>query len=69
MPDQAECVILEAEDQVTPVGDKANAGLDSFEKNSGLPKAEAEVRPSHPTNSSLSPECAAVLVGLKRATT
>ena len=32
MADQAERVILEAEDQVTPVVDKANAGLDSFEK-------------------------------------
>jgi len=34
--DQAERVVLEAEDQVSPVVDKANAGLDSFEK-----KAEA----------------------------
>jgi hypothetical protein len=32
MADQAERVILEAEDQVSPVVDKANAGLDSFEK-------------------------------------
>jgi len=32
MGDQAERVILEAEDQVTPTVDKANAGLDSFEK-------------------------------------
>src|ERR1019366_6504720 len=32
MGDQAERVILEAEDQVSPVVDKANAGLDSFEK-------------------------------------
>src|SRR5271163_4084010 len=32
MADQAERVILEAEDQVTPVVDKANAGLDRFEK-------------------------------------
>ena len=32
MADQAERVILEAEDLVTPVVDKANAGLDSFEK-------------------------------------
>jgi hypothetical protein len=32
MADQAERVILEAEDQVTPIVDKANAGLDSFEK-------------------------------------
>ena len=32
MGDQAERVILEAEDQVTPVVNKANAGLDSFEK-------------------------------------
>jgi hypothetical protein len=32
MADQAERVILEAEDQVTPVVDKANAGFDSFEK-------------------------------------
>jgi len=32
MGDQAERVILEAEDQVNPVVDKANAGLDSFEK-------------------------------------
>jgi len=32
MADQAERVILEAEDQVNPVVDKANAGLDSFEK-------------------------------------
>jgi hypothetical protein len=29
--DQAERVILEAEDQVTPVVDRANAGLDSVE--------------------------------------
>ena len=29
---QAERVILEAEDEVTPVVNKANAGLDSFEK-------------------------------------
>jgi hypothetical protein len=32
MGDQAERVVLEAEDQVSPVVDKANAGLDSFEK-------------------------------------
>src|ERR1700689_587536 len=32
MADQAERVILEAEDQVTPVVDKANAGLDRLEK-------------------------------------
>jgi len=32
MGDQAERVILEAEDEVTPVVNKANAGLDSFEK-------------------------------------
>jgi len=32
MADQAERVILEAEDQVSPIVDKANAGLDSFEK-------------------------------------
>jgi len=32
MADQAEGVILEAEDQVNPVVDRANAGLDSFEK-------------------------------------
>src|SRR6202050_1910702 len=32
MADQAERVILEAEDQVSPVLDKANAGLDRFEK-------------------------------------
>src|ERR1700722_7631628 len=32
MADQAERVILEAEDQVTPVVDSANAGLDRFEK-------------------------------------
>src|SRR6202050_98881 len=32
MADQAERGILEAEDQVTPVVDRANAGLDSFEK-------------------------------------
>src|SRR5208282_5893851 len=32
MADQAERVILEAEDQVSPVVDKANAGLDHFEK-------------------------------------
>ena len=32
MADQAERVILEAEDQVTPIVDKANAGLDRFEK-------------------------------------
>ena len=32
MGDQAERVILEAEDQVSPAVEKANAGLDSFEK-------------------------------------
>ena len=32
MADQAERVVLEAEDQVTPVVGKANAGLESFEK-------------------------------------
>ena len=32
MADQAERVILEAEDEVTPVVNKANTGLDSFEK-------------------------------------
>ena len=32
MGDQAERVVLEAEDQVSPVVDQANAGLDSFEK-------------------------------------
>src|SRR5271157_5609981 len=32
MADQAERVILEAEDQVTPITDKANAALDGFEK-------------------------------------
>jgi ABC-type transporter Mla subunit MlaD len=32
MGDQAERVVLEAEDQVNPVVDKANAGLDGFEK-------------------------------------
>ena len=32
MADQAERVILEAEDQVTPVVGQANAGLDNFEK-------------------------------------
>jgi hypothetical protein len=32
MGDQAERVVLEAEDQVTPVVGQANAGLDSFEK-------------------------------------
>jgi hypothetical protein len=32
MADQAERVILEAEDLVTPVVDKANAGLDRFEQ-------------------------------------
>ena len=31
---KAERVILEAEDQVSPVVDKANAGLDSFEEES-----------------------------------
>ena len=48
MADQAERVILEAEDQVTPIVDKANAGLDSFEK-----KAESShgkvIRISAPT--------------------
>jgi hypothetical protein len=32
MADQAERVILEAEDQVTPIVGQANAGLDSFER-------------------------------------
>ncbi len=32
MGDQAERVVLEAEDHVSPVVDKANSGLDSFEK-------------------------------------
>src|SRR5664280_1634254 len=32
MADQAERIVLEAEDQVTPVVGQANAGLDSFEK-------------------------------------
>jgi len=32
MADQAERVILEAEDEVSPVVKKANAGLDSFEE-------------------------------------
>ena len=32
MGDQAKRVILEAEDQVSPVVDKANASLDGFEK-------------------------------------
>jgi hypothetical protein len=32
MGDQAEKIVLEAEDQVTPVVEKSNAGLDSFEK-------------------------------------
>jgi len=52
MADQAERVILEAEDQVTPVVDKANAGLDSFEK-----KAESShgkvIRISDQTRSSV----------------
>jgi len=52
MGDQAERVILEAEDQVTPVVDKANAGLDSFEK-----KAESShgkvIRISDQTRSSV----------------
>src|ERR1035438_9523019 len=52
MADQAERVILEAEDQVTPITDKANAGLDSFEK-----KAESShgkvIRISDQTRSSV----------------
>jgi hypothetical protein len=52
MADQAERVILEAEDLVTPVVDKANAGLDSFEK-----KAESShgkvIRISDQTRSSV----------------
>ena len=52
MADQAERVILKAEDQVTPVVDKANAGLDSFEK-----KAESShskvIRISDQTRSSV----------------
>src|SRR5664279_297873 len=52
MADQAERVILEAEDQVTPVVGKANAGLDSFEK-----KAESShgkvIRISDQTRSSV----------------
>jgi hypothetical protein len=52
MADQAERVILEAEDQVSPVVDKANAGLDSFEK-----KAESShgkvIRISDQTRSSV----------------
>jgi len=52
MADQAERVILEAEDQVTPVVEKANAGLDSFEK-----KAESShgkvIRISDQTRSSV----------------
>ena len=52
MADQAERVILEAEDQASPVVDKANAGLDSFEK-----KAESShgkvIRISDQTRSSV----------------
>jgi len=52
MADQAERVILEAEDLVTPVVDKANAGLDSLEK-----KAESShgkvIRISDQTRSSV----------------
>ncbi|MGA2119326.1 MAG: hypothetical protein ABSH56_31830, partial [Bryobacteraceae bacterium] len=52
MADQAERVILEAEDQVSPVVDKANSGLDSFEK-----KAESShskvIRISDQTRSSV----------------
>jgi len=52
MADQAERVILEAEDLVTPMVDKANAGLDSFEK-----KAESShskvIRISDQTRSSV----------------
>src|SRR5208283_4313872 len=52
MADQAEKIILEAEDLVTPVVDKANAGLDSFEK-----KAESShgkvIRISDQTRSSV----------------
>ena len=52
MADQAERVILEAEGQVSPVVDKANAGLDSFEK-----KAESShgkvIRISDQTRSSV----------------
>jgi Fe2+ transport system protein B len=52
MADQAERVILEAEDQVSTVVDKANAGLDSFEK-----KAESShgkvIRISDQTRSSV----------------
>jgi hypothetical protein len=53
MADQAERVILEAEDQVTPITDKANAALDGFEK-----KAESShgkvIRISDQTRSSSS---------------
>jgi hypothetical protein len=52
MADQAERVILEAEDQVAPVVDKANAGLDTFNK-----KAESShgrvIRISDQTRSSV----------------
>src|ERR1019366_8852102 len=52
MADQAERVILEAEDQVTPIADKANAALDGFEK-----KAESShgkvIRISDQTRSSV----------------
>ena len=52
MADQAERVILEAEDQVTPITDKANAALDGFEK-----KAESShgkvIRISDQTRSSV----------------
>src|ERR1022692_3785671 len=52
MADQVERVILEAEDQVTPITDKANASLDSFEK-----KAESShgkvIRISDQTRSSV----------------
>src|SRR5664280_1261734 len=52
MADQAERIILEAEDQVTPVVGQANAGLDSFEK-----KAESShgkvIRISDQTRSSV----------------
>src|ERR1039458_2557771 len=52
MADQAERVILEAEDQVSPITDKANAALDGFEK-----KAESShgkvIRISDQTRSSV----------------
>ena len=48
MADQAERVILEAEDQLSTVVDKANAGLDSFEKKAESWSQDQSTRTSSP---------------------